>query len=73
MGLSLFCALINTVPHQNQIILDVSEESQKSSVHTELTVFSGCHIFNLVTLISWHAAIHVLCFKHLTNLSISAF
>lgn len=66
MDLSHFCALINTVPRQNQIVLDVSEESQASSAYTELTAFSVCHIFNLVTLISWHAAIHVLGFIQLT-------
>jgi len=65
MDLSLFCALISTVPHQNQIGLDVSEESQTSSAYTELTVSSVCRILNLVTLISWHALIHVLGFKHL--------
>lgn len=66
MDLSNCYALINTVPHQNQAVLDAAEESQASSAYTELTLFTVCLISNLVTSLSWRAAIPVLGFKHLT-------
>lgn len=66
MDLSNCYALVNTVPHQNQAVLDAAEESQASSAYAELTLFTVCLISNLVTSLSWRAAIPVLGFKHLT-------